>query len=699
MPSLRDSTIWEHAKRDGVLQRRLIADVSEFVSAIASLQAIDELKTDATPQSFLELIINDGNATFDQPFEHSSVYTRRLLEHNRMQLDSKIDELCKFCDRYRFLLSSMARIACETSVLDESIDLFEIVASEDLPSGGYFVRISLADAVLSFSANSARVPRRAPNDEPRVTVGGFAIELAKVLEEPMEKWILACENKIESLVPTREDLPFANANDAHRKKALRKRLVKILTEHVAMVGLFRASDGPAILLERQPTQLSTSTMESLIADFADDSTREHANALRESTVMQLRLLTTLCRAKVEETALRIAEQQGAFLSAIRAPPSVLTRRPGYASLDLRLHTLLSIVRNATTTTLSLTTVQLKEWQFLVGDTVLRQLDSILTESIGILSKQRFPDRGFIPTLKQVCPPSPTWTSADGALDAYVLTRASMPAFAPSADAHVPLPSTTEQILRLISFVWELMAYQETRSLFFTPGRVTTRYLRDVVSIEQVNVAFASMTLSSWKQKCGLGRNFRNAANAIAQFQGSEVESFVREAFSKLCHWSLVDIMSVVSEEHSPIFLASQWKLVDAVSLRMQSVSGMSVQCSNVLGRVLDVVEPIVLALRTNVGLRSIARPHPLADLLRIIPAVRRWDGTSDELILTVEEVAESKSKRVRALLQSLSDQRSIVRFGRLGRGRAAQSLGYGAKRVFCFNGHDLSAVLFGEAMG
>jgi len=119
----------------------------------------------------------------------------------------------------------------------------------------------------------------------------------------------------------------------------------------------------------------------------------------------------------------------------------------------------------------------------------------------------------------------------------------------------------------------------------------------------------------------------------------------------------------------------------------------------VLGRVLDVVEPVALALRSDVGLRSVARPHPLADLLRTIPAIRAWDGKSPELVLTVEDVMESKSKRIRALLQSLSDQRSIVHYGKLGRGRDVQKLGYGSKRVFRFNGNDLGAVLFGELLG
>ena len=703
---LRTSPIWNHtAKRSDLERGRLISDVAEFVSCVANLRCIDPLKSVPIAQSFLELIVDDGDATFSHAHGcSSSLYERRAMEHNRKLLEERIDALCRFCDRYRFLLSAMVRTYCNGGLIDESIDLYPVVANDDLPSGGYFVRISLADAVKGTSSVSTRShpAHRADVHEDRVTVGGFAIELARLLEDPIERWIIGCELRIETLVPTRDDCPQASSRDAHRKRALRKRLVKMLSEHVAMVGLFVASEGPAILLERQKTQMSTATMESLIADFADETTRDECESMRETAISQLRLLMALCgNQDPEQLAQLVAERQTAFLSVLRSPPSVLTRRPGYASCDFRFHTLRSIVMNTTSTTHSLTTVQLREWRHSIGRVAVSQLELFLKDSIGILSKQRFPERGFLPTLRLLEPPPPTWTDDANASDVYIYTRAYVPLVALHPESHLRIPPSTEQMLRLISFIWELMAYEETRDCYFTHGRVAVRYLREVISIEQVNVAFASMTLSSWKQKCGLGQTYRSAANAIAHFRGGDVEAHVRESFAKLCNWSLVDIMSVVSEEHSPTFLSTQWKLVDAVAQNMRAgnAGGMTVQCSSVLGRVLDVVEPIALTLRSDVGLRSVARPHPLADLLRTIPAIRAWNGKSNELILTVEDVMESKSKRIRALLQSLSDQRSIVHYGKLGRGRDVQKLDYGAKRVFRFNGNDLGAVLFGELLG
>ena len=701
------SPIWAHSPTNPDKIAKLIADVAEFVCTVANLKCLDALKNGAKHQSFLELIVGDGDATFSSSYGcSSSLYERRVDEHHRRILEERIEALCRFCDRYRFLLSAMSRTYCECGMLDESIDLYPIVAIDDLPSGGYFVRISLAEAVNGMSSIST-LPQPVQwtrQSEDKVTVGGFAIELSRLLESPIEQWIKACEAKLELLVPMREDerdrVQRSN-RDVYRKQALRKRLVRMLSEHIAMVGLFVASsDGPAILLERQQSPMNTSLMETLISEFADDAVCTECEELRCNSITQLRLLLALC-CNSDDLAQLVTEHQVSFLIVLRTQPSVLVRRPGYSSCDFRFHTLRSIVMSTTSATHSLTIVQLREWRHSIGRSSIGQLERYLNEAISILTKQRFPDHGFLPTLRNMEPPPPTWCDPSGASDIYMFTRSSVPLVPMRSEAYIQIPSSTEQILRLISLVWEMLAYEDTRDFFFTPGRISARFLREVISIEQVNVAFAAMTLSAWKQKCGLGQTYRHSAAAISHFRGSEIEAHIRESFSRLCNWSLVDILSVVSEEQSPSFLATQWKLIDAVSqhMRVLNPTGMTVQCSSVLGRVLDVVEPIVIAIRSDTGLRSIARPHPLADLLRTIPAIRNWDGTSSELILTCDDVMQSKSTKIRELLKSLSAQHSIVHYGKLSRGRTTNDHGYGSKRVFRFNGFDLSNVLFGELLG
>jgi hypothetical protein len=555
-------------------------------------------------------------------------------------------------------------------------------------------------AIFSFVGNDVEEIIRCvpPNELPDdVEIGGFAIELARLLEDPVEKWIIACESQIEALVPNGDDEFEVQSRNVFRKRSLRRRLVKLLSQHISMLNLFKSSiHGHSIILERQPTPLNTAVMERLISDYADDETVEECESLREHSVESLRILQSLCVTSDTEALAEFFKQQHTrLLETLRFPPSVLTRRPGYSVCDFRLHTLRSIVLNTSRSTHTLIIRQLEEWRISVGVAGLGQLSRFVEQAIDVLQKQRFPANGFLATLRLVKPPPPTWKDGRESSDVYLYARSFIPMTSSNPDSTIQMPASTEQLLRLISMVWELLAYSTTRDFYFTPGRVSANFLREVVSLEKVSVVYASMHLRSWKQKCDLGRNFRSASNTIVQFRGGCIENHVRESFAKLSKWSLKEILSVVSEEFSPTFHATQWKLVDAVdsALLQDNPRWQSSSCCTLIGRVLDVVQPLVIALRSDVGVRPFARPHQLADLLRAIPAVRSWNGESDELVLTVEDLSECKSDRIKQLLHQLSDQKSIVHYG-----RARKALGMGAKRVFTFNGPDLKMVLYSEVV-
>jgi hypothetical protein len=524
------------------------------------------------------------------------------------------------------------------------------------------------------------------------------MELARLLEDPFEKWIVDCEAQIEALVPSRDEDLDVQGRDAFRKRSLRRRLVKLLSQHVAMVNLFKHhTHGASIILERQPVHLNTNVMEKLIMDYADEETVEHCMSKREESVNRLQVLQQLCKTKdFDALASFVTQQHTTLLEVLRSLPTVLTRRPGFSSFDFRFNTLRSIVMNTTRSIHALTVCQIEEWQHSVGRSNVLQLDRFIEQAIDVLKKQKFPGKGFLATLRLVKPPAPTWTEPEKCEDVYMFTKSSLP-MAQGQSTCMQLPASTEQILRLISLVWELLAYPNTRDFYFTPGRVSAKFLREVIALEQVNSDYAAMHLKLWNQKCNLGNNYRMAANAILEFREADVESHLRESFSRLSRWSLFEVMNVVSEAHSPTFHSTQWKLVDAVDAIMHSNHSernrgeCRVSCYGFIGRILDVVEPLCIAMRSDVGVRPFARPHALADILRAIPAVRNWDGRSDELVLTVDQVQQSNSKQVRQMLQSLSDQNSIVHYG-----RAPKTMAMGSKRVFRFNGPDLRAVLYGE---
>jgi len=683
-------------------QQNLVRDVAEFLRTVLDLKCNDTLTDVSKTKSFLDLVIIDGEATFGQTHGRSpSLSERRQSDEKRRMLQSAIDELCQFCERYHVLLNELSHSYCDGRFSVESVDLCPVVACSDFPSGGYFIRTSLLKAIFSSMGNDIEeiiqcIPHNELPDD--VEIGGFAIELARLLEDPVEKWIIACESNIEALVPARDDEFEVQSRNVFRKRSLRRRLVKLLCQHISMLNLFKSSThGHSIILERQPSPLNTAVMEKLISDYADDETVEECELLREHSVESLRLLQSLClTSDIEALAEFVKQQHTRLLDTLRFPPSVLTRRPGYSVCDFRLHTLRSIVLNTTRSTHALIIRQLEEWRSSVGIAGLGQLSRFLEQAIDVLQRQKFPGNGFLATLRLVKPPPPTWKDGRESSDVYLYSRSFIPILnAANTDLTMQMPASTEQLLRLISMVWEILAYPTTRDFYFTPGRVSANFLREVVSLEKVSVVYAAMHLRSWKQKCDLGRNFRSASNTIVQFRGGCIENHIRESFAKLSKWSLKDILSIVSEQFSPTFHSTQWKLVDAVDsmLLQNNPRWQSSSCCGLIGRVLDVVQPLVIALRSDVGVRSFARPHQLSDLLRAIPAIRSWDGKSQELVLTTEDVAACKSDRIKKLLHQLSDQNSVVHYG-----RARKALGMGAKRVFTFNGHDLNTVLFAEVL-
>lgn len=705
-------------------KRRLVADVSAVVNDIFKLNCCGLFEAPAVDQSFLSLLLREDGSALTHVEGVSSLYERRSAESARRRIHARLEALAHFTDLYRFLLSDLTSIVASCSHSDQAVDLMSIVASASAPSGGYFLRVSIQAAVRGDRCPVTSQPSSAHGaDLPLLTddvcVGGFCCELARLLEAPVEAWLAQCEKRIEALFAPRASDGYEDdggeggycgdgGNGVPRRKELRRRLGSIFSQHIAMVGLY-ATSGPELILERSDDrdQYFVGLMEQLAADFSNDAVREACVRRREVELGQLRLLRVIAAfddgvSRVEDAealARRVAEQRHAFLRVLKRPPDVLVRRPGFHSVDWRFVSLGAIVRNTQSSSLSLTAVQLQEWRHAVGRDALGQLTRLIDQAEAVLARQTFPGNGFLPTLRLVQPPPPTWTDPAGADAAYAHTLPTLPMATPvGSEQYLQMPPAVEKMLRLISLVWEMLAYDAMRSFFFLPGVVSARHLREIVSVEQVSVAFAATVLNSWRQRANWGCASRDAAVAISRYRGADFEDYLRSSVARLRHWSLGEVMSVVSEAHSPTFLQTKWQLVDAVAQHVvPRARGERIRCSSALGHVLDLVEPIVVELRGEAGLAMLgtasARHDAFAALLRSIPAVRRWDGRGSELLLSVADVRESKNADARPTLDELaaSSSCSLVTFGRVGK-----AAGFGAKRVFRLGGADLRSILFND---
>ena len=173
-------------------QAQLLTDVAAFVASIAQIRCQNILKSDFKEQSFIKLIVNDGNSThvFAHGVSGASLAERRHVEQERSLVERRIFALCEFRDRYAFLLRFLER-ELSLEQCEETINLYDLVTGTCL-NAGYFVKVSLTDAVAGQHCMHTR-PTMLPE---KVFVGGFALELALLLETPVEKWLLQCEERI-----------------------------------------------------------------------------------------------------------------------------------------------------------------------------------------------------------------------------------------------------------------------------------------------------------------------------------------------------------------------------------------------------------------------------------------------------------------------------------------------------------------------
>ena len=401
-------------------QAQLLNDVAAFVASIAQIRCQNILKSDFKEQSFIKLIVNDGNSThvFAHGVSGASLAERRHVEQERSLVERRIFALCEFRDRYAFLLRFLER-ELSLEQCEETINLYDLVTGTCL-NAGYFVKVSLTDAVAGQHCMHTR-PTMLPE---KVFVGGFALELALLLETPVEKWLLQCEERIDALLKQPNDQP-QSCREAAQRRTLRRRLTILLAQHLALVGLYKPNVEDEIVLEKTTQTRSSidwqTEFQDLLDDCADENVKRECEQARESTLLRLKLLQELITKEPTEARMQLfIDHQSTILQTLQSPPAILTKRSNFDRYNFRFFVLRSIVAASSTAAAALSVVKLKEYRHALGPSLLDKITAFLADSIDLVRKQRFPDRAFLPTLKSCAPPPPTWVHAD---DSAYLARA------------------------------------------------------------------------------------------------------------------------------------------------------------------------------------------------------------------------------------------------------------------------------------
>ena len=644
--------------------------------------------------SYAELIVHDGNYTFCD-YGCRSAYHRQRVEIRRASIESTLYMLTNYAAAYKLLLTSLEEeMHFNGMAPDDTMDLKELVV-HPLPTRSYFVQLCLNHEMCAVDASECVTP--AAMDHPPVVVGGLANALSVALESAMDRWLHACEDAINTQM-------FAGAvsktqyspSDLHRAGALRKHLRKLLCDHVAMVGMFRRSRTNPGVLERCPGRLTDAfIMDLLNAQLAGDTTGR-CEERRRSQLQALGQLARLFRADAREDAIAVVQQHGTeIVSTLNSPPRVLRRRPGFATGNLEVNKLAMVVHGHTSH--DLLAKQLDVWRCCVGEATLANVYAMVERSIELVREWRLPENGFLPTMRAIDVPLPTWTDEEAARTGLAEAREGM---AMQADTDVDsascLPHAVESAMRMTSLLWELTGYQETSNVYFENGRVRGGYLHDVVINQSVIADYALSTLIVYKQQMCVGANFRSSDTQIRDFKGSDFEQPLRAA---ACHLSKVSIgeFFAVASDLSPVHHAHRWRIVDRVGVLLgtSEFARFVGRSAEVVGIALEAAMPIVLAMRSEIGLSSFVRSNPTRDFLLSMARVRNVSRDDTQpLVLTHDDLATSAVPRARERMRSLEQSSGgCIVFGRMPRGANAVH-NYGARRVWSIDPSFVRDLLF-----
>jgi hypothetical protein len=354
--------------------------------------------------------------------------------------------------------------------------------------------------------------------------------------------------------------------------------------------------------------------------------------------------------------------------------------------NFQLDRIASIVKSARSQTADthcefILAVQLGDWQGDVGPQALEALRDICDASIKALNATTLPSTGFVPTLKHLHTiPPPTWTYVPNVDVPLEAARARLPPVNQriSSISDVKIPEETMLTLRLISVVWELSACNETNEAYFTQGRVLTSAARQVTYMHYVSACFALTVLKDRLQQHLIGKNYRNAVKRMSVFKGSEFENDMRLAVQCVSRWSVQELMSVCSET-SPMFRANLFRVMDATLFNM--VTKPSLTSAAIIVRALLTARPILIELRSEAGIDRRQPSSETIDMLMSIPAIREWDRSGSELVLTHGDVSLGLHGTTE-MLKRMSAERRVVNYRRIK-----------SKWVYTFNCSDLAKLL------
>ena len=682
--------------------KTMISDVGKFIASFLSLRHSYHIETH-TSKSWRHKIhrVNHGAELHELMTEEAvfcgdssgscSGYIMEELDRTRDRIHGITVQHCNFTHEYSDFLGHLERLCSSRPFAKDVVHLKEIVIDDEtnFPTcevvvAGYFSSIDLQCAARGV-----------------VELGNFATAVSVILEDKVDAWLTDLQTSVEQSHSDCKQNGDCTMDDVKLVSFMKASLCRMIATHVSMEGCFDAQSQTLkkVLTSSNFEDLATQTLKLFEPRFEE---------IKKKRRHEMCLVQTFCTCTDANTLMVCSKQHTrSLISGLRTiswlssfSQSGKRKLEGGSSsssdnndstcgdVDVHVDSIIGILqtfRGHGTHTGSCNVVgavQIKDWQATCGSNVLKTICSFCAEHLTFLDDVfKLPSVGFIATLRSTATiPLPRWVALRCSHSELRACKQSLPHnLSKKADmSRSLLPANFMSAFRLLSIVWEMSANTTTYDAFFNQGCVFARLAKQVVSMHQVPSCLAFTILRMQLQQLSVGENYRNAIKHIRNFNGSTFENEIRIATRLISRWSVEELMTVCCEE-SPLFHSSLYKILDSTLSNM--VIRPASQSSGLVVRALLTARPILHQIRSEARISISCASSPVVDTLWSIPAVRKWPGNSDELLLTHADVVEGITGSA-DILKDLSRSRTLVHYCRRG-----------SKNVYILNGHDLRKLL------
>ena len=524
--------------------------------------------------------------------------------------------------------------------------------------------------------------------KPRSTkvVGDITARVHESIRDDVFDWLLNCDrlmcNAFSDYGDNLASMPYATRHKTDAVESVVVDLARFLSERIASYASLHnpkdedsgaGSQQPCDSTKRcdeQPSPLSADVLESRAVpqvvrnhQRADANARDCLHAL-ETLLMMARLDTPFSKL----TEVLTQQMHHVSFLARNMPPEIDPDE--YSLINREMLKEISHPEHD----LELRRSLVKEWQELHGASTVRIVSKAIEDITAWMKAKKKP---FIPVIEgysqqkhagmQVVPPMPFVNSPK-----YWV-------FSTPRGKRTGLDYCGRRVVRLTSFVWELLAWGEIRQ-----GVVSARSLLGPTRACMLSAEHANTLVNLKLATLAPGCRLYNRVGVMGDYEG-DMSCELSNIFCELSMFSFRDIHSVFAH-NSRVAPRIMEQLSDITCEYM--AMPVATEYFAIAYDTLRIMLPILQERRSMLGRAPESIPNPLFEVLQTIPKARDWIPLKGKLVLSKEDL-NGAAHMSADLFAALQARGRFVEFKRLYIGNGKKS----ASKLYVFNTVELQEVM------